>query len=123
VKAYWHYKCDHGHAWTVFRDAEADEDPADAVCPSGHEAVTLSKCPLLDVVQVSIRPAAQVIDSVTGRFGHEYEYYLVITDLHESAERMSAHRYTWSRAKELLDHFRNLPAGQAWQELQRLDYS
>lgn len=128
MKAIWEYRCDFGHSWSVFRDEDAGELPEDAVCPFGHEAVTLHKSQLLNMVQVSLRPAARVVDSVTGRTGHEYEYFLVITDLHKGIERMSAKAFTWEAAKAAFDRFRIRPDSpgtaspdQAWQRMDEID--
>lgn len=128
MKAYWHYRCDEGHAWTIFRDINASEMPDDFVCPFGHEAVTLHKARLLDMVQVALRPAAQIMDEAKRQMGHEYEYYLVVVDLHNDVERMSRRTLTWSNAKAALDRFRlrtDLPgtvsAERAWQIMDELD--
>jgi hypothetical protein len=103
-----------------FRDEDAGEDPEDAVCPFGHEAVMLFKHRLIDAVQVAIRPAARVVDSVKGQVGHEYEFFLVITDLHTGKEMMTHRTYWWADVKDLADRFRNLPAEKAWHLLEKL---
>lgn len=132
MKAYWTYTCDFGHSWSYLRDEADVETPQDAICPhnvphndpripSGREAVTLVKERLLDVVQVAIRPAARIVDPVKGQIGYEYDFYLVVTDLHEDMERQSSKSFTWSQAKDLMDSFRNLTAEEAWRVLDRLD--
>ncbi|GAB6188173.1 hypothetical protein [Thermopirellula anaerolimosa] len=128
MKAYWFYTCELGHRWTLFREEDAAEAPSDAICPQGHEAVTLQKQRLLDMVQVAIRPAARVVDQRTGRIDHEYEYYLVVTDLHNNVERMSRKPLSWSDAKAALDRFRVRPdkpgtvtAERAWEIMDVLD--
>lgn len=128
MKAYWEYRCDEGHAWTVFRDVDESENPDDAVCPFGHEAVTLHKALLLEMVQIAIRPAARVVDEKTGRIGREYEYCLVVIDLHNDVERMSRRTLSWNDAKAAMDRFRLRPdkpgtvsADRAWQILDELD--
>ena len=121
MKAYWHYQCDFSHRWTMFRDEDADERQEDVLCPYGHEAVTLQKCRLGDVVQVGIRPAMQIVHHTTGRIGHEYEFYLVVTDLHNDREHMSRRTYWWDDVKEHLDTFRNVSFEQACEQLDRLD--
>jgi hypothetical protein len=121
MKAYWHYRCDHGHSWVLFREEDAKESPEDIVCPYGHEAVTLTKRRLLDFVQVSLRPAAQIVDRVTGQTGHEYEFYVVVTDLHRSMERSSTRTFRWAEAKAIVDQFRNVKPEKAWQLLEDLN--
>lgn len=121
MKSYWTYRCDHGHSWTIFRDEDAVERADDGVCPFGHEAVTLSKHRLINAVQVSMRPAGRVVDPVKGQIGHEYEFHIVITDLHREVERMSARTYSWSQTIALADRFRNVPANVAWQFMDELD--
>ena len=128
MKAYWEYRCDEGHSWTILRGMDETENPDDARCPYGHEAVTLHKAPLLDMVQIAIRPAARVVDEVTGRVGREHEYYLVVVDLHSELERMSKRSFSWNDAKAAMDRFRLRPdkpgtvsAERAWQILDELD--
>jgi hypothetical protein len=130
MKAFWIYRCDFGHVWMLLRDEDVPESPEDAICPLGHEAVTLEKARLLDMVQIAIRPAAQVVDTTTGQTGHEYEYYLVVTDLHRGVERMSRRPLTWSDAKAVLDRFRARPdkpgtmsPAEAWAVMDELDAS
>ena len=128
MKAYWEYRCDEGHSWTILRGIEETENSDDAMCPFGHEAVALHKAPLLDMVQIAIRPAARVVDERTGQVGHEYEYYLVIADLHSNVERMSKRLFSWNDAKAAVDRFRLRPdkpgtvsAERAWRILDELD--
>ena len=128
MKAYWLYTCDFGHVWTFFRDEDSTVNPHDQVCQFGHEAVTLSKQRLLDMVQVAIRPAAQIVDRVTQQIGNEYEYYLVVTDLHNNVERMSRRTYWWDQIKGLLDRFRvradkpgMVTPARAWEIMDSLD--
>ena len=128
MKAYWFYSCDFGHDWTFFRDEDTVINPHDEMCPFGHEAVTLSKQPMLDMVQVAIRPAARIVDKVKGQTAHEYEYYLVVTDLHNNIERMSRQPLTWHDAKAALDRFRIRPdkpgtvsPSRAWEIMDSLD--
>lgn len=113
--------CDFGHAWTVFRNLDDEESPQEAVCPHGHEAVTLKKCRMLDYVQVSIRPAAQIVDDVTKRVGHEYEFYVVASDLHSGEERSPANPYTWTQALALMERLRNVSPDRAWKLLDAED--
>lgn len=128
MKASWLYCCDFGHTWTRYREEDASEMPGDNVCPEGHEAVVLRKQPMLDMVQIAIRPAARIVDSVKGQVGHEYEYYLVVTDLHGDAERMSRKPLAWHDVKASLDRFRTQPdkpgtvtPARAWKILDDLD--
>ncbi len=128
MKAFWNYRCDYGHEWDLFRDESASESPDDAICPFGHEAVTLEKCRLLDMVQLAIRPAAQIVDMTTGQIGREFEYYVVVTDLHNDIERMSRKPLTWNDAKAVLDRFRirsdkpgTVSPAQAWELMDGLD--
>lgn len=117
-----------------FRDEDAIESPEDALCPhdhphddplipSGREAVTLSKQPMIDAVQVAIRPAARTVDRVTGKVAHEYEFFIVVSDLHTGTERQSQNSFTWSAAKDALDSFRNLSSKRAWEVLAEIDES
>lgn len=123
MKVYWRYQCEFGHSWTSLRAENSPENEEDALCPWGHEAVTLSKQPLIDVVEVAIRPAAQVVYPTTDarRVAHDYEFYVVVRDLHDERERMSRRPFTWDEAKNLQDRFRNLPAAKAWNLLDDLD--
>jgi len=121
MKAYWEYMCDEGHRWVLFKDVAAPEQPAETLCPQGHEAVTLRKGPVADIVETSIRPAAHICDDVTGRLALEHHYYLVLRDNQSMTERMSARTYRWADAVESLKKFEECSAAKAWRLLDQMD--
>jgi hypothetical protein len=128
MKAYWEYWCDEGHHWLIVKDIQGTECPCDDVCPYGHPAVMLTKEPLLDMVQIAVRPAARVADANKGQITHLYEYYLVITDLHNEVERMSKRTWTWTEVVARASMFRvraDMPGTksptEAWKLLDLLD--
>ncbi len=98
MKAFWRYDCDFGHHWTFYRDLDAPERPEDTVCPFGHEAVTRTREPVVDRVEIAFRPGARVVDSVKGQIGHEYDFHLVLTDPRTGETRMSLRPVPWTEA-------------------------
>jgi len=83
------------------KDIDDGESPDETICPFGHEAVTLTKEAFLDYVQIGIRPAARITDDVTKSVGYEYEYYLVVSDIHTDREWMSEGTVSWQKAISL----------------------
>ncbi len=105
MKEYRHYMCDFGHQWTLFKNANEPEIDSDCLCPEeGHEAVTMTRKPALDDVQIIFRPAVRIVDPVKGQVAGRGRYYLVITDLDGQEERISRISYTWV---EVCHHARN----------------
>lgn len=98
MRVYWRYSCDHGHHWHFFREEDSHEAPEDAKCVEGHEAVTLSKCAPTPEVQITVRPAAYVGDSVTGRLQLEGRYLIVLSDLRGIIELVSIETFGWDEA-------------------------
>lgn len=121
MKAYWEYQCEECHVWTFLRDVDAVERPEDALCPEGHEAVTLSKQPFLDAVLLSILPAERVVDQVTKDTAGKGRYFLMLTDPQSGRERISRWEYKWQTIIEMLEGFRGMPAAKAWGLLDRID--
>lgn len=129
MKLLWTYRCEFGHTWLFYEDEEWQPLHEDELCPFPHDeeagefrnAVTLTKERMVDFVELSIRPAARMVNSKRDPIGHEYEFYLVVRDVHQHRERMSRWSYTWDQAKQLLDRFRNQSPRRAWSLLDHLD--
>jgi hypothetical protein len=120
---FWQYMCDHGHRWSFFRESEAVEAPGDTVCPHGHEAVTLQKSIPTPGVELTLRPAEQIADAVTGKVILKGKYYLVLRKLPEGVEIMSAYPHNWDEAAKFISQVRSLPYTNALKVMNSLDSS
>ena len=107
MNAIWHYTCDHGHHWTMYRPLDAQEALGDAVCPHGHEAVTLYKAPHADRTRIILLPATTIADPVTLQLADEDRYFILISRADGSEERRSEEHYGWSEALKVAERFRN----------------
>jgi hypothetical protein len=100
-RVYRNYRCDHGHDWEVERDSDEPEHDEDAQCAFGHEAVTRTDQIPVDEIQVLIRPAARIVDSITGQVGLEGRYWVVLLDPSDGELRRSSRHYVWEEAVQL----------------------
>lgn len=105
MKEYRIYMCDFGHQWVLFKDQEDPEHEEDSICPEGHPAVTLSREPALDDVQVTFRPAGRIVDTVKKQVQGQGKYYIVISNLTGTQERVSKKVYTWQEACQIGKNF------------------
>jgi hypothetical protein len=80
MMGYWMYQCDNGHSWEVYRDMEANERPEDALCPHGHEAVTLRKCPVVKQLETVIHDAGRVVDKLKNQAMGQGRFYVSLRD-------------------------------------------
>jgi hypothetical protein len=122
MKVYWFYMCDFGHEWSFFRDEAITQTVEDALCPFGHEAVTIQKRPPVDEVILSVEPAGYLADAVRNQIAYENQYRLVITNLEGDLRLVSQQTYTWRNVIHLLERFhttaRSAQAAQnLWQSL------
>jgi hypothetical protein len=115
MKVYWKYTCDFGHHWEFFRDEHAPEQPGDALCPQGHTAVTLQKERPVDKVQITLRPAAVIVDAVKNQVGWERHYWFILTDTEGVEERISARPYLWREVLGLAERFQGRSKASAWE--------
>lgn len=113
MRVYRRYHCDFGHEWTVVTRTDAPEAAADVVCPHGHEAVTCNEALPADEVQVLLRPAARIVDRVTGLVRHEGRYYVVLLDRGDQELCVSNEHYPWDDAIKLAAQFRGKDAQRA----------
>jgi hypothetical protein len=78
----------------------------DTRCPEGHDAVTSSEQLPADEVQILIRPAARIVDQVTGQVSDTGRYYLVLLDREDEEIIASMENYTWDKALKLAELFK-----------------
>ncbi|QDU79857.1 hypothetical protein Pla110_15760 [Polystyrenella longa] len=121
MKAFWEYCCDFGHRWHLTRDSDSEESDCNIYCHKGHEAVTLRREVFSSYVEVAIHPASRMVNEVTRHVDHEYEFFIVVRDIHGTEERFSQRIYSWSQTNSLLEKFRNVSPNTAWRILDNLD--
>lgn len=102
------YRCDFGHSWETFGDSDASPLPNENVCTQGHEAVTCSRQQLLDRVELRIRPMARIVDQATKRTGGEYEFALVLANLHTGEEFTNYRVYSFAEILKLSEGFKGM---------------
>ena len=107
MKVYFELVCDFGHSWGGFFDEEAEVPD---VCPEGHEAVTLTKEPPIDQVQVTIRPAGRLAH---GRPIFENEVQIIVGDIQGTWEYQSQKLYSWREAEAVVRRFEKMSLAQA----------
>ena len=113
------YQCDLGHEWTVSARQGALERVEDTFCAEGHEAVTCREEPPADRVQLLLRPAARIIDSVTGRVRFADRYVVVLLSRDDAELCSSEKQYAWDDAVALAALFKECDERQAvelWKE-------
>lgn len=92
MAAWWDMQCEDVHQWTVFRLDDNEPTAEQLVCPEeGHPAITASRCPLADRVEVRIIPAAWERD---GKVGREAEFFF---ELHSTVNAEK-----WVRAPQVI---------------------
>lgn len=113
MRVYRRYRCDHGHEWTVATQQDKVEGAADVVCPEGHEAVTCNEEFPADEVQVLLRPAARVVDRVTGMVSGSGRYFLILLDHADRELCASSKDFSWDDAVKLAGLFKGKDAARA----------
>lgn len=116
MKVYFELTCDFGHRWGDFLDGEAC---VPEVCPEGHEAVTLTKMPPVDQVQITIRPAGRLADAVNGRYDFENKVRIVVSDMQGAWEYQSRQVYSWREAEAIVRMFERRSTAQAQAIIER----
>lgn len=74
--------------------------------PEGHEAVTCNEELPADEVQVLLRPAARIVDRVTGALTYAGRYCVVLLDREDRELCASTQHYSWDEAVALAGHFK-----------------
>jgi hypothetical protein len=110
MKVHWEYRCDFGHDWSFYREEDAVEEPGDDICPYGHQAVVLRKLRPVDKVQITLRPASVLADTVTGQIAWERHYWFILSDIDGQEERRSKQVYLWRDVLGLAERFQ----GRSW---------
>lgn len=107
MKVYFSLVCDFEHRWGGFFDEEAELPD---VCPEGHEAVTLTKEPPVDQVQVTIGPAGRLAH---GRPIFENKVRVIVSDIQGTWEYQSQQLYSWREAEAVVRRFEKRSLAQA----------
>jgi hypothetical protein len=120
MKVYWEYMCDYGHQWTLYRDEDAVEQAEDTVCSFGHAAVVLHKSRPVDSVQITLKPAALMVDEVKNQIVWERHYWFIVSDIEGNEVHQSARPYLWRDALGLAEKFQGRSKASAWELWQKL---
>ena len=110
MRTFRRFRCEHGHELLV-RGPEPHAQPPR--CAEGHEAVTCNEEGPTEEVQILLRPAARVVDSITGRSILEGRYYLVLLTPEGLELRHSEEHYEWEDALRRASLFRGKEIGHA----------
>ena len=105
MKEYRYYMCDYGHQWTLFMDDSQPEKENHSLCPDGHQAVVYKKLPVINDIQITFRPAGRIVDIVKNQISLRGKYYVVISDISETREKVSQKAYSWKEAVEIATNF------------------
>ncbi|GAA1736310.1 hypothetical protein [Luedemannella helvata] len=99
MNVWWELTCELGHHWTIVLPEEVELPGGADLCPlDGSPAITAKPEPPADRVCVTLRPAARVVDTVTGQIGRGSEYCLEISSHDGRESRHSAKAFTWEEA-------------------------
>ena len=113
MRVYRQYCCDYGHVWTVNTQEGEPELEEDLRCPHGHEAVTCEEEQPADEVQTLLRPAARIVDRVTGQTSDSGRYFVVLLDRADRELCTSIQHYSWDEAIKLAGLFKGKSASRA----------
>lgn len=119
MRVYRRYRCEFGHEWTVERRQGEAEAHGDARCPEGHEAITCNEELPVDEVQILLRPAARIVDGVTGTAWQIGRYFLVLLNRSDDELCVSREHYVWDEAIRLAALFKGKDPTQAMSLWQR----
>lgn len=106
MRVYRVYHCDFGHQWTVTSQQGEPEKVEDTCCSEGHEAVTCNEELPADEVQILLRPAARIVDSVTGQVWLSARYFVVLLDRADQEICVSMEHYSWDESIKLAELFK-----------------
>ncbi|MFK7785505.1 MAG: hypothetical protein AB8B56_10330 [Crocinitomicaceae bacterium] len=74
MKKWIEYQSENGETWGILKDAsDLPENESDSISQNGNHAVFRKEMATTDYVQVTLVPAARVIDDVKGQIGREKE--------------------------------------------------
>lgn len=105
MRIYKTYRCDHGHEWTVQTVNSEPDRTGDAYCPLGHIAITCNVEIPSDEVQVLLRPAARIVDRVTGSQWGRGRYFIVLLDHTDQEIGVSKDHFSWDEVLKLASLF------------------
>jgi hypothetical protein len=78
---YWKCSCDEGDGWMLLKNTDHVPDDLSLLCPFGDPAVVVKPCQLLQTVLVTVLPAEQVTDEISGQSAYRDRYYVQLTDV------------------------------------------
>lgn len=123
MRVYWHYGCDLAHHWVVERDDDLEPEASEKICSEGHPAVTESRYPAVDQVEIRLRPAGRIVNpqrSRTRQTLHENKYFLVLSTVGGRDETVSEKVYDWRTVLGLMERFQGRPVAESIERMKTL---
>lgn len=99
MNVWWKLKCDMNHEWTIVLPEGVEIPHDEDRCPvDDSPAVTAVPERPADRVSIILKPAARVVDAVTGQVGGDTEYYLAISSEDATNIKQSVESFSWDEA-------------------------
>lgn len=105
LKGYFICRCDFGEEWKIVKDSKPLLTSEDMVCVKGHEAITVEFFPFVDDVVITFIPAGVISNEVKNTISGRGLYYIKISKMDDTVERISAKAYSWKEAVEIAQRF------------------
>jgi hypothetical protein len=108
------YHSEEGEIWEILKDvSDSSENGHDLVSQYGNHAVLRKEMATTDFVQVTLVPAARIVDDVKGQIGREKEFYIRLDLLNEDWFSFSNRSFEKEEALKLSSYFVGMTKKQA----------
>ena len=119
MRLYLRYQCDFGHEWTIVGSELDLQDRVRHMCEYGHPVITISKEPAVDEVEITIRPAARIVDEIKRQVLLQGRYWLVLSSQVSDEQLVSSQSYVWKETLVLAERYRGKTFAEAKLEWER----
>ncbi len=99
------YHTEEGEIWEILKDVSEQENDSDSISQSGNYAVLRKEMVAADIVQVTLVPAARIVDDVKGQIGRQKEFYIRLDLLNEGWFSLSTRSFEKDEALKLVSYF------------------
>lgn len=99
------YHTEEGEIWEILKDVSEQENDSDSISQSGNYAVLRKEMVAADIVQVTLVPAARIVDDVKGQIGRQKEFYIRLDLLNEDWFSLSTRSFEKDEALKLVSYF------------------